>query len=216
MALVLVAILFFLAAAGGGFALARTVGGQPLLPPTSQTHQPSSGVEVPAKPAELVSVSGDASIANGTGGDYRVSVPSGWQKFIAPHSTKVGPTAVVQYLSPDGRQVLRLERLADFYPRGYQTADYITWLKQSLPEESVVFPAEPLNGTNGVQLLYRAPERANPGERQGTTITRSTFLYMLQAGDSLWLLSVTAPAEQETSARTDLFERIAPTLNVSS
>ena len=42
-----------------------------------------------------------------------------------------------------------------------------------------------------------------------------TFADLVRSGTSLWILSVTAPVEQEDAARQDVFDRVAATLSVS-
>jgi eukaryotic-like serine/threonine-protein kinase len=211
--LVVVAILLFLVAAGGGFALARTVGGQSLLPPAAAAAGTSNGpTEVPRP--DLVHQSGDASLATGDGGKFELDVPEGWQKFVAPHNTvKFGVSTVVQYVSPDGRRSLRLERLPKYFTQFKDDDEYIAWLKQSNSSSALeLFPPSSTPDGKGTTLVYRMAEG---GSRDGGGGTRVTFSNLIQAGDSLWILSVTAPSEQEDTARQDVFDRVAPTLRVS-
>jgi len=211
--LVAVAILLFLVAAGGGFALARTVGGQDLLPPAGAAAGTSNGpTEVP--PPDLVRQSGDASYATGDGGQFELQVPEGWQKFVAPHNTvKFGVSTVVQYVSPDGRRSLRLERLPKYFGQYKSDDEYVAWLRQSSSGNGIeLFPPTPLPDGKGTTLVYRMTEG---GGRDGGGGTRVTFSNLVQAGNSLWILSVTVPAEQENAGRADVFDRVAPTLRVS-
>ncbi|MEV6875440.1 serine/threonine-protein kinase [Amycolatopsis sp. NPDC051128] len=212
-ALVAVAILLFLLAAGGGFALARTVGGESLLPPAAAAAgTPNGPTEVP--PPDLVHQTGDASYATGDGGQFELDVPAGWQKFVAPHNTvKFGVSTVVQYVSPDGRRSLRLERLPKYFGQFKDDDEYIAWLKQSNSSGALeLFPPSPTPDGKSTTLVYRMAEG---GSRDGGGGTRVTFSNLVQAGTSLWILSVTAPSEQEDTARADVFDRVAPTLRVS-
>jgi serine/threonine protein kinase len=214
-ALVVLAILLFLVAAGGGFVLARAVGGQSLLPPAAAPRVTSNGLtEVPAP--ELVAQSGDASYVTGNGGQFGLEVPAGWQKFVAPHNTvKFGLSLVVQWVSPDGRRSLRVERLADYFPK-FDDKDYVAWLKQSYPGNTfTVSTPEPLPDGKGTTLTYRLAEGGSLPESDGGGGTRVTFVNLVHSGSSLWILSVTAPSEQEDSARRDVFDRVAGTLRVS-
>ncbi|MEU4251892.1 protein kinase [Amycolatopsis sp. NPDC026612] len=214
--LIAVAILLFLVAAGGGFALARTVGGEPLLPPAAAPRGTSNGpTDVPAP--TLVQQSGDASYATGNGGQFGLQVPEGWQKFVAPHTTtKFGASTAVQYVSPDGRRSLRVERLVKYFGQFRSDDEYITWLKGSYPGNSFfLFPPSPLPDGKGTTLTYRLAEGGNLPESNGGGGTRVTFMNLIQAGTSLWILSVTVPAEQESSGRQDVFDRVAKTLSVS-
>ncbi|MGW4063330.1 serine/threonine-protein kinase [Amycolatopsis sp. NPDC004747] len=214
--LVAVAILLFLLAAGGGFALARAVGGQPLLPPDAAPRSPSNGpTDVP--PPTLVQQSGDASYVTGNGGQFGLQVPEGWQKFVAPHTTtRFGASTAVQYVSPDGRRSLRVERLAKYFTQFPDDGEYIAWLKGSYPGNAFyLFPPTPLPDGKGTTLTYRLAEGGTLPEHEGGGGTRVTFMNLVQAGTSLWLLSVTVPVEQENSGRQDVFDRVAKTLSVS-
>ncbi|WP_072474582.1 serine/threonine-protein kinase [Amycolatopsis australiensis] len=213
--LVAVAILLFLLAAGGGFALARTVGGQPLLPPGGEPAATSNGpTELPAP--VLVRQTGDGSYATGDGGQFALDVPEGWQKFSATHNTKFGVSLAVQYVSPDGRRSLRLERLAKYFGQFPNDDEYIAWLKQSNSGNALeLFPPQPLPDGKGTTLVYRMAEGGSQHPGDGAGGTRVTFANLVRAGTSLWILSVTAPAEQENAAKADVFDPIARTLSVT-
>ncbi|VVJ24449.1 Serine/threonine protein kinase [Amycolatopsis camponoti] len=213
--LVAVAILLFLLAAGGGFALARTVGGQPLLPPAAEpTATPNGPTQVP--PPTLVHQTGNGSALNNDGGQYDLDVPEGWQRFVAPHNTKFGLSLVIQYVSPDGRRSLRLERLGKYFDQTDSYDDYITWLQQSYPDNAFeLSETSTAPDHKSATLGYRLGEAGTLPQNEGTGGTRVTFMKMVEAGTSLWLLSVTVPVEQESAGREDVFDRVAPTLKVS-
>ncbi|RSD22263.1 serine/threonine-protein kinase [Amycolatopsis eburnea] len=215
--LVALAILLFLIAAGGGFALARAVGGQSLLPPAAEPRTTSNGLtDVP--PPSLVRQSGDASYATGDGGQFGLDVPQGWQKFVAPHNTtKFGASTAVQYVSPDGRRSIRVERLANYFGKFPDDTEYVNWLKQTYSGDGFeLFGPSPDAGGKGTTFTYRTLESGLlPGNSDDGRVTRVTFMNLVQAGDSLWVLSVTAPVEQEDATRRDVFDRVAPTLSVS-
>ncbi|WP_256475963.1 serine/threonine-protein kinase [Amycolatopsis sp. WQ 127309] len=204
-----VAILLFLVAAGGGFALARTVGGESLLPPAAEPRPPANGpTEVP--PPELVRQSGDANVATGVkGGEFGLGVPKGWQKFVAPHDTRFGLSTVVQYVSDDGRRAIRLERLTNYFGDYPGDQPYIDQLKQLYPSDGFqLFPPQPL--ANGTTLTFRTTDSG-----ASSSVTRVTFMNLLKAGSSLWIFSVTAPTEQEDATRKDVFEPVAQSLTIS-
>jgi hypothetical protein len=214
--LVAVAILLFLVSAGAGFALARTVGGQSLLPPDAEPGTTSNGpTEVP--PPELVRQSGDANVATGVkGGQFGLDVPKGWLKFVAPHSTRLGASTVVQYVSEDGRRSIRLERLVGYFGEYTSDSQFVEWLKQTYPADAFqLYGPAPLDGGKGTTLTYRTVERGSPAEGGDGSVTRVTFVNLYKAGTSLWVFSVTAPAEQEDAARRDVFDRVAPTLSIN-
>ena len=210
-----VAILLFLLAAGGGFALARTVGGQSLLPPAAEpASTPNGPTRVP--PPTLVHQTGNGSALNNDGGQYGLDVPEGWQRFVAPHNTKFGLSLAVQYVSPDGRRSLRLERLAKYFDQFDSYEDYLGWLRGSYQgsELELFAPSKSADGKSAT-VTYRLAEGGAAAKGDGSGGTRVTFVKLVQAGLSLWILSVTVPAEQESAGQVDVFDRVAPTLQVS-
>ncbi|OXM67003.1 serine/threonine protein kinase [Amycolatopsis vastitatis] len=210
------AILLFLLAAGGGFALARTVGGQSLLPPAAEPRS-TANETTSVPPPELVQQSGDASYATGNGGQFGLRVPKGWQKFVAPHNTnRFGASVAVQYVSPDGRRSLRVERLVNYFTQNSGGSEYITWLKQSYSGEGEF--SDPVTSADGkvTTLTFRTPEGGLlPGNNDDRRILRVTFMNLVRAGTSLWILSVTVPVEQEIAAQRDVFAPVASSLSVS-
>jgi serine/threonine protein kinase len=206
--LTLVALLLFLAAAGGGFALARTVGGQDLLPPATDGTTPTTSEPANTAPPELVPVTGNSSVARGTGGDFSLDVPKDWLKFSGPHVTaKFGTTEVIQYVSPTGHQVIRVERVEGYFSSSRTTPqDFVNSLLAQ--PETVPVAQTPLPGGNGSTLIYRATETGS------NSMTRVTFAELLNSGADLWLLAVTVPAEQDTTAQRDIFDRITPSFKV--
>lgn len=215
--LALASIIIFLLAAAGGFVLARAAGGEPLRPPAALEQGDSIS---PQPPPKLVTQQGDASTVNGVkGGRFTIGVPEGWQKFVAPHITKGVPSTVVQYVSPDGRQVIRVERLTGFMTENEPWA-YFNWLKSQNPEIFTIgTPATvPGRGTESMRYAYRTTERASlPAARDAPdeTVTRTTFMDLFAAGQDLWILSVTAPIEQETTSKSGVFEPVAQSLTVT-
>ncbi|EFL04931.1 serine/threonine kinase [Streptomyces sp. AA4] len=211
--LAVASMVLFALACGGGFALARVVSGQNLLPPQA----PESGVLATvgtvggsSQPLKLVPQHANASsTANVTrDSEYTLSVPEGWQRFIASRKSTYGTSTVVQYISPDGRQSLRLERIPNFYEK-YSLGDALSALRSSGSQDSFTFARGPAQTPNGTEVMFRAVERA---QSNASAITRATFALLKQSDNTLWLLSLTAPAEQEDTASTT-FSQIAPTLS---
>lgn len=215
--LVLASIIIFLLAAAGGFVLARAVGGEDLRPPAALEQGDSIS---PLPPPTLVTQQGDASTVNGVkGGRFTISVPEGWQKFVASHITRGVPSTVVQYVSPDGYQVIRVERLTGFM-NGNEPPAYFAWLKSQNPEIfTTTEPGTvPGRGKESMRYVYRTTERAGQPAANGApdeTVIRTTFMDLFAAGQDLWILSVTAPIEQETTSKTGVFEPVAKSLTVS-
>ncbi|AXB47008.1 hypothetical protein A4R43_34960 [Amycolatopsis albispora] len=207
-ALTIAAVLLFLAAAAGGFAMTRLMAAQSLAPPT-----PPMRANAPAPPlAELVTRNGDATNLKGTtGGLFSVDVPRDWTPFVTQRAAKpLPPSTLVQYVSVDGRQTLSVERFANFFPGG-RIDDYVTALHNGWVGDS--FRLSEYTPTQGISddlmLTYRTREEA-PG---AGTMGRTTFAHVFRRGTSLWSVRVTVPTEQEDSGRRELFDRIHPTFD---
>ncbi|GAA3539692.1 serine/threonine-protein kinase [Amycolatopsis ultiminotia] len=223
--LALGSVVLFLVAGVGGFALARVASGQPLLPLQNSGVPGVAPVEEPQKPLKLVGRQGNASATANVSRDsaYTVSVPENWQRFIASRRSAIGPSAVVQYLSPDGRQSLRLERFAGFLAK-HSEEDYVNSLPPKAAEDAFTIAQGPAKTANGTELAYRTVERAQgkpSGEPPEQTtnqeptgaITRATFALLKSAGNDLWVLALTVPSEQEDTAA-GTFDKIEPTLSL--
>jgi hypothetical protein len=216
--LVVVAIVFFGAAAGGGFALARVVGGKPLLPPDSAGPATTAAPET--KAPELSTQTGDAATVNGVqGGGYAVAVPQGWARFVEERAVdEYARSTRIYYASADGRQLLTVERFYDYFPNG-SVEDYVDALSDD--EHQTYTKGEPTpvrglpGGQQGEQLTYRTKTKAEnlaPGARD---LNRVTFANLLPLGDDLWVVAVTVPVDQEDTGRSQLFDRIAKTFEVT-
>ena len=217
--LVVVAAVLFCGAAGGGFALARVVGGHPLLPP-EQTSTPSTPAPPEPSVTELDTQTGDAATTKDEpGGGYSLAVPRGWARFVEQRQTDDGVNSTrVYYSSTDGRQVLSVERFTD-YLFGHGLDDYVNSLEG---DETVTYSPEkptPIAGLAGSepgeQLIYRTTTEADnlaPGKRD---VNRVTFANLLPLRGDLWVVAVTVPVDQEDSGRTELFDRIARTFEVT-
>ncbi|WP_424923942.1 serine/threonine-protein kinase [Actinophytocola oryzae] len=223
------AVLLFFGAAGGGFALSRYVADKPLLPPskeavrTSTSSPPSSGL-----PDAMSTRSGNAATVKGEqGGGFTLPVPRDWVEFVEQIGDPdfVNSTRVY-YLSPDGTQLLTVERLAGFYPK-HQIAEYVDRLTARRPDVTVsgVGKVEiPGLATNGVtpqegalELTYRATTNAKvvaPNDPAALDQNRVTYAHLLPFAGDLWVVSVTVPIEQEDSG-SRLFDRIAPEFRVT-
>jgi hypothetical protein len=218
-ALAVAAVVSFLLAAGGGFVLARAIGEQPLRPPPAQpataTSPPAFKPLVPRDSEVLPLASGSAA------GHFTVAVPSDWLKFVTLRSAgRLLPSAeVIQFVSPDGRWELALERFDEPYTPGveqrYREALQQKWQDSGGFNELAV--AQPSGDDSDLaDFEYRTTERDAQRPDGPAGLSRTTFTRLLSAGGALWALSVTAPLEQETVGRSELFDRIVPTFSVSA
>ena len=218
--LAIVAMLLFLAAAGGGFALARTVGGQSILPP-EQPRQSASAPNPASLPA-LVPQTADATNANGIkGAQFSIDVPHTWAKFVTQQaSSKLPLSTLVEFVAPDGKQVIGVQRFADYFPRHASEDEYLKIMGTSFgagnfnPLESLPRP----NG-GGLRVQYRtleqaAPERPPKSDAGPGQSWRTTFADVFRLGNSLWVVSATVPVEQERTGKAEVFDRVVGTFKI--
>jgi serine/threonine protein kinase len=206
------AVVLFLGAAFGGFALARYIGGKPLMPPE---HALPPAAPPAAPLGALVETVGEATtLAGEQGGGYAVPVPNDWTQFSEQRFNKSLPGSLqVHYVSPDGTQQLTVERFPGFYPKHsistYRaalaaTAPRYAELARSTVENAVVHGPEP-----GQELAYTTTDVDPDASRNGVGgLNRVTFAHVLPAGTDLWVVAVTVPIEQEDSGRSKLFDKI--------
>nr|WP_281287441.1 serine/threonine-protein kinase [Amycolatopsis cihanbeyliensis] len=211
-AVTVVAVLLFLAAAFGGFVLTRVVAAQPLGPPQRTDAGPTAP---PLR--ELAPRRGDATNLRGArGGLFSVQVPEDWTKFVSGETGGgLPPRTLVQFVSSDGTQSFDVERFDSeplLSPDVYWNALGKLWggnLRQ-------VEYAPLTDGRRGLLLSYRTVESSpvRPGEQSERPLNRTTFAHVFQAQDSLWVVGLTVPTDQEETARTRLFDRIMPTFQI--
>ncbi|WP_281245704.1 serine/threonine-protein kinase [Amycolatopsis marina] len=212
--LLVLAVLLFLAAGVGGFALTRAVGAQPLTPP--ERPAPESAVAPPMR--ELVTRQGDASSVRGTNdGMFSVDVPEDWTTSVTQQPGNALPqSTLVQFVSPDGRQALDVQRFdGPLDPQEYGATLRAQWP----PSDFVPGETEKLPEKGGLLLTYRTVETPAPDSpAQGTvrSLNRSTFAQVFPSGNNLWVVAITVPTDQESTGRTELFDRIAPTFHVAA
>jgi serine/threonine protein kinase len=218
-ALAVVAMLLFLVATGGGFALARTVGGQSILPPERQ-----SGLAAPAPTSlpRLVAQTGDATNANGiSGAQFSIEVPDTWAKFVTQQaSSRLPVSTLVQFVAPDGRQVIGVQRFGDYFPKHASEDDYLTIMGTSFGAGNFVQVEKLPRPNGGVRVQYRTLEQgaAEPRPKSGAgpsqSSWRTTFADVFRLGNSLWVVSVTVPVEQERTGKIEVFDRVVGTFKI--
>jgi serine/threonine protein kinase len=223
------AVVFFFGAAGGGFALSRYVGDEPLLPPEQQTATTGDTVSPDTEADELTPRSGNAATVTGAqGGGFQVPVPKDWVEFVEEvRDEKFVNSTRVYYVAPNGTQVLTVERLAEFYTDGHKIDDYLDRLDAQAPDVSIeVVDQQPIQGgtANGApqqerarKVIYRSTTNAKvlvPDDPNALDQNRVTFAHLLPVAGDLWVVSETVPIEQET-AGDRLFDQIAKGFQVT-
>ncbi|MFC4853436.1 serine/threonine-protein kinase [Actinophytocola glycyrrhizae] len=221
-------VLFFFAAAAGGFVLSRYVGGEPITPPRQQTTSTRPSVPAEDDAGVLKPRTGNAaSTTPAQGGGFQVLVPANWVEFTEevgggelPNSTRF------YYVSPDGTQLLTVERIVDFYPE-HVIDEYVDVLINRDSEVRVEsIEMRPIKGITPIgveppesaqELTYRtitsAAELA-PGEQRTQDLHQGTFARLLPYARDLWVVSMTALIDQEDPSR-DLFAAIAKEFKVT-
>ncbi|MGB3441216.1 MAG: serine/threonine-protein kinase [Actinophytocola sp.] len=223
-------VLFFFAAAAGGFALSRYVGGKAVMPPTTQ-QTPTTQTTVPAEDdagALEVRAGTASSTTPAQGGGFRLPVPSDWVEFAEDYRAEDLPNSTrFYYVSPDGAQLLTVERIINFYP-DYEIQDYIDELDDRAPEVVVSgdLTPRPVKGIepDGVvsreaarELTYHAITSAAelaPGDPNTHDLHQGTFARLLPYSRDLWVLSLTVIIDQEDPGRA-LFASIAKDFTVT-
>jgi serine/threonine protein kinase len=218
------AVVLFFAAAGGGFALSRYVGGKSILPP-EQTVTTSTTTQSDDAPVTLEPRKGNAATKLGAqGGGFSVPVPEGWVQFIEAVDDDLASSTRVYYVSPNGTQLLTVERLVDFYAKNTIT-DYVARLESEGPDVSIeivyqneIRPLDPSAAQEpALELKYRATVNAKelvPNDPAALDQNRATFAHLLPYRGDLWVVSMTVPIEQEDSGD-ELFAKIAPGFQVT-
>ncbi|MQA61905.1 MAG: protein kinase [Actinophytocola sp.] len=225
--LTLAAVIIFLAASAGGFALARTLGGAALLPVAERDG------DLPDTPVvqRLVTQRGDAASLKGDrAGAFSIDVPGDWDRFVTQQTGEtLPPSTLVQFVSVDGRYALGVERFPDFYPDN-DVDGYLHAIGSFWPSgDFVLADREDVTDSDAVTVAYRtietlagdtttpaASEASQPPSEDASArvLGRTTFSRLMREDNSLWVVSVTVPTDEETRARTHLFDRIVGTFKL--
>lgn len=212
--LALVALLVFAAATAGGFALARRLGGAEVLPAGLGQVVQSPTATSPAR--RFVRHTGEATMLKGDdAARFRVSMPAGWTRFVTQQPAAVlPPSTLVQFVSVDGRQALNIERFPVYFPV-HDLDGYLKALESFWEPDFVRVSWATRPGGRHADLTYRTVETAETTGPDATAdagkLGRTTFARLIRSDSSLWVVSVTVPTDQETRARGQLFDKIAPT-----
>lgn len=216
------ALVLFTAATGGGFALARVIGGQPVVPATEPTTGTRQQLLSPVR--ELQPRTERASLAvNGTDGGFTVNVPQDWTTFKEFRASSPDSMAV-HFVSADGRQELVVERFPNYYPQS-RLENYLNNLRTSAVSSQGTFETKrdqvgaKSEGAPEAsrELLYRiadpgpfvtTPKPSGGGE--GDLVRRSSYVLLLPTKDrDLWVVQVTVPTESEDTGQKELFGPMA-------
>jgi eukaryotic-like serine/threonine-protein kinase len=192
------AVLLFFGAAITGFAVARVAAGRPALP----SLETPAALATRTDPAVLAPRVVQVTEPDGTRpARFTVTVPQDWPEFREQRVVGNSPGIVTRFVSPDGSEVIAVERVTGVLPTGigdqYLTA-YLRKLAQGVPElietQRQKLPAGTLDAT------FRTQE--------GGELRRTTYLRLVPIRSDLWVVWVTVPTEREAAGRTKLFEPV--------
>jgi hypothetical protein len=219
-ALLVVAVLLFAGAAGGGFVAARSLAGRSLRPPAKPNAVTTSTRNTQTAPVQLASTDGSAALANGQGGGkFVIDVPDGWQKFTEARTASFANGAAVHYVKPDGTDELTVEWYPGFYA-AHTGSNYLDSLRLNWPSSGApVFTAEPvttiagLPGGDGPEPALEVGYRTTDGgssQQASPNAHRTTYADLLPDGEDLWVVSLSVVTEDENAGQ-KLFDQIRPT-----
>ncbi|MGQ0715908.1 MAG: protein kinase domain-containing protein [Pseudonocardiales bacterium] len=194
----MLAVLLFLGAATAGFGVVRVVAGRPALPYLGT----SATVGADTKDVVLTPRVLQVTEPDGTRpARFTIGVPQGWLEFREQRVLENSSGTVMRFVSPDGSEVIAVERITGVAPSGagdqYLTA-YLRKLAQGVPE--LVETQRQELSAGGLDASFRTQE--------GGELRRTTYLRLVPARSDLWVVSVTVPTEREGAGRTKLFEPV--------
>ncbi|MGH3836675.1 MAG: serine/threonine-protein kinase [Pseudonocardiaceae bacterium] len=194
----MLAVLLFLGAATAGFGVVRVAAGRPALPDLGTSAALGAGSnDVVLIPRVLQVTEPDGTRP----ARFTIGVPQGWPEFREQRVLGNNSGTVLRFVSPDGSEVIAVERVTGVAPSGagdqYLTA-YLRRLAQGVPE--LVETQRQTLSAGGLDATFRTQE--------GGQLRRTTYLRLVPAGSDLWVVSVTVPTEREGAGRTKLFEPV--------
>jgi hypothetical protein len=195
------AVLLFLGAATAGFGVVRVAAGRPALPSLgTRAVTGTSRDDVVLTPRVLQVTEPDGTRP----ARVTVSVPQGWPEFREQRMLGNNSGTVLRFVSPDGSEVIAVERVTGGLPGGSVVAveqyltTYLRKLAQGLPQ--LVETQRQRMSADALDATFRTQE--------GGELRRTTYLRMVPARPDLWVVAVTVPTEREGAGRTKLFEPV--------
>ncbi|MBV9011319.1 MAG: serine/threonine protein kinase [Pseudonocardiales bacterium] len=202
------AVLLFVGAGLAGFGAVRLASGRAALPDlrarATVGTSPDDGVLTP-RVLQITEPNG------AQGARFTVMVPRGWLEFREQRVLGTAFGTVLRFVSPDGSEVIAVERVTGRLP-GNSVDQYLTTYLRTLAQgvpELVETQRQRLPG-HGLDATFRTQEgRTQEGRTQeGGELRRTTYLRLVATRAQLWVVSVTVPTEREGAGRTRLFEPV--------
>jgi hypothetical protein len=191
-------VVLFLGAAISGFGAIRVAGGRspvPNLGAHAAVGPSADDVVLTPRALQITELDGTPPER------FTITVPQDWPQYLEQRPPGSNSDTVLRFLSPDGSEVIAIERLTGALTGGsidqYLTG-YLRKLAQAVPE-LVETQRQNLSG-GALDATYRTQE--------GGELRRTTYLRLLPVRADLWLVSVTVPTEREGAGRMTLFEPV--------
>lgn len=220
------ALVLFTASIGGGFALARVLGGKPVVPVRADEGSP----QLPLAPVQEMQPRTERANLGPDGGSFTVNVPRDWTTFRELRGGSPQQSVAIHFVSPDGRQELVVERFAAYYPT-FKLENYLAGLRANAvsPRGTVEIKRDQVGAKAqdaaeaSRELLYRV---ADPGPfadspkrpeamLESRLVRRSSYLLLLPKARDLWVVQVTVPTEAEDLGQKQLFTPMAASFTVA-
>lgn len=199
------AVVLFALGSVAGFAATRAAAGAPLLPAAAApvAAPPSSAVDPPPMllPHRVTVVAPDGSDPATVG----IAVPAGWIEFREWRTAAGEQQSVVRFVSPDGSQVLAVERTPG---TGRELGDHADADLAQIGESvrRIVAVGREAVGSQ-LEVTYRTVE----GSGSEAALLRTSYLRLVPTAEDLWAVRVTVPTDREEAGRAELFDRVVPT-----
>ena len=108
---------------------------------------------------------------------------------------------VVRFVSPDGSEVIAVERVTGVLPGGGPDQYLSTYLRKLAQGTAELVETQR-------QKLSAGALDATFRTQDGGELRRTTYLRLVPARSDLWVISVTVPTEREGAGHTKLFEPV--------
>jgi hypothetical protein len=194
----ILAVVAFFGAAITGFGAVRVAGGRSPVP--NLGGQPTPGTSAD----DMVLIPRTLQVAEPAGtppARFTVTVAQGWPVFLEQRALGSNSDTVARFVSPDGSEVVAVERVTGALAGGgvdqYLTT-YLRKLAQAVPE-LVETQRQKLSG-GALDATFRTQE--------GGELRRTTYLRLIPVKADLWMVSVTVPTDREGAGRMKLFEPV--------
>ncbi|GAA5150384.1 hypothetical protein GCM10023321_15630 [Pseudonocardia eucalypti] len=178
-----------LAGAALGWSSTRVLVGQPVL--TTTVSSPAGNGANP----QLTTHADTGRYGTGAQ-NFTAAVPAGWEEYRVPVE---GEALSVRFISPDGSREISFEKLAGTRTNPAKPADFLGTLTTAKLGVASVTKLE----ESGNRVRYRT-DLTGPGGQS----SRMTYAQVNQAGNDVWVIRLTVPADRAGANPLTLFNTI--------